>query len=418
MMPRRTGRRRVNEALAVVSPLAFADAVEAYVTGLPNDDVRTLVQRSIKRMDSSERLQFAFFLGHDVASAAGADDVFSRPTVRAEEVQRLVDSSDDFLPNRFAAFLRENPRAMPALPDEALGDILAALPLTQSEAQALSEAAQPRRIPLRGVLVFALAVLIAVVPLAAQYIRQRGMMAETVNPPVVPMLPSMQAVGHGAKTPPQKASYARAAHRTIAQKPHVPNAVPKHVVAFAPARIHHHARVASTEGSTHQKVRRVAKAWKFDPQYNPYFNHKGFARAAHVAAASPRLAPTKQPASPMSPFEARARLVVSSYLSAVIAGNTPRALKHLGLPAGADPKAISESNIVSRDARANIVAVKPGDDGTTHVQVDIVGRRGEYFEVFSVLPDGPAVRIKDRFYIPVNRTAEEISARLLASKPR
>jgi hypothetical protein len=84
---------------------------------------------------------------------------------------------------------------------------------------------------------------------------------------------------------------------------------------------------------------------------------------------------------------------------------------------GSDPKAISESAIITRDAKAQIVAVKPGDDGTTHVQVDIMGRRGEYFEVFSVTPDGPAVRIKDRFYIPVNRTAEEISARLLATRP-
>ncbi len=413
MLPRRIGRRRINEALAVVSPLGFADAVESYVTGLPIDDVRTLVQRSIKRMDSSERMQFAFFLGHDVASGR-ADDVFSNPTMRAEEVQRLVDSCDDFLPNRFAAFLRENPRALPALPDDALTGILATLPVTQSDPQALPLGEQRRRIQLQGVLVFGLAVLIAVVPLIAQYMRQRSMVAESVNPVIVPMLPAAKILAHGAKAPPRKASQPYTSHRTIARQPHVTHVAPKHAVAFAPVLVKRHARVATRLHARHRIATRVASVWKFDRRYNPYFNRR--ARVTHVAAAPAAAAPAAAPA--MSPFEARARLVVNAYLGAVIAGNTPRALEHLGLPAGADPKAISESSIVSRDTRANIVAVKPGDDGTTHVQVDIVGRRGEYFEVFSVAPDGPAVRIKDRFYIPVNRTAEEISARLLASKPR
>ena len=98
----------------------------------------------------------------------------------------------------------------------------------------------------------------------------------------------------------------------------------------------------------------------------------------------------------MSAFEARARLAVASYLDAVIAGDTPRALQHLGMPAGADPKAISESPIISRDARAQIVGVKPGENGQTRVQVDIMSRRGEYFEIFWVARDGPAVRIADR----------------------
>jgi hypothetical protein len=411
MLARRTGRRRVNDALAVVSPLAFADAVETYVTTLPGDDLRALVQRSVKRMDPSERMQFALFLGHDVAPG-GIDEMFSGATMRAEEVQRLVDACTDFLPNRFAAFLRENPRAVPALGDDAVNGILATLPLPRSGVRALP-AGERRRVPLQGVFVFAFALLIAVVPLAAQYIRQRGMVGETVNPPVLPVLPATRVVARDAKTPPQKTVRSRTLRAAIVRSAHPKHATPKRVVALAPVQAEKREHAAAPKHVTHRAALRVASVWKFDPRYNPYFNHHArFAPIAHTERAA--AAPAR---STMSSFEARARLVVSSYLGAVIAGDTPRALKHLGLPLGSDPKAISESSIVSRGTRANIVAVKPGDDGTTHVQVDIVGRRGEYFEVFSVTPDGPAVRIKDRFYIPVNRTAEEISARLLARTP-
>jgi hypothetical protein len=408
MLARRTGRRRVNEALAVVSPLAFADAVEAYVTTLPSDEVRALVSRSVKRMDNCERMQFALFLGHDVASGSG-DAFFTGPAMRPEQVERLVESCTDFLPNRFAAFLRENPRAVPALGDDAVNDILATLPLTQAERTALPGSDRSRRVPLRAVLVFAVAVLIAVVPLTAQYLRQRAMIGETVNPPAT-MLPAPDVVAHHAKAPAHRAAQLPL-HRNIARSPRPAHAVPKHVIALSPPATHAHAnRVVAKRAN--KQTRHVASLWKFDPRYNPYFNHKGFARSSAVVAGA---APVAKPS--MSAFESRARLIVNSYLGAVIAGDTPRALAHLGMPAGTDPKAITESAIVSRGTRANIVAVKPGDDGTTHVQVDIVGRRGEYFEVFSVEPDGAAVRIKDRFYIPVNRTAEEISARLLATKP-
>jgi len=37
------------------------------------------------------------------------------------------------------------------------------------------------------------------------------------------------------------------------------------------------------------------------------------------------------------------------------------------------------------------------------VDADIRGRKGEYFEVFYVAADGPAVRITDRYYIPVSK---------------
>lgn len=412
MLPRRTGRRRINEALAVVSPLAFADAVEAYVTTLQSNELRALVMRSIKRMDSSERMQFALFLGHDAVSGR-AEEIFARPTMKVDEVQRLVEACPDFLPNRFAAFLRENPRAVPSLGDEAVTNVLATLPLAQDEPRTLPTEERTHRARVQAALVLGLAVLIALVPLAAQYIRQRGMIAENVNPPSAPVLPLL----HSAAGRPKVAQTLQ--HRPAAK--HTPARIaPKHAVALAPvrARTRTHSR-AIAKRNTHRAVH-VASTWKFDPRYNPYFNRSHFAksppvarsgspaRSAHVAVAQ---------ATSLNAFETRARMVVSSYLGAVIAGDTPRALQHLGLPRDGDPKAISESSIISRGTRAEIVAVKPGDDGTTHVQVDILGRRGEYFEVFSVTPDGPAVRIKDRFYIPVNRTAEEISARLLARTP-
>lgn len=403
MLARLNGRRRINDALAVVSPLAFADAVEAYVTSLEKDELRALVQRSVKRMDSSERMQFALFLGHDTAGS-GVAETFSRPMMRAEEVQSLVERSDDFLPNRFAAFLRENPRAVPALGDDAVLDILGALPLTQNGQRALPGGISQRRVPARAVLIVAIAVSIAILPLVAQYVKQSGMIAGSANPLLLPAVPRVHSTGGAPKAVRIAATHWNSVHHAAARPAHTAHAAPKRIAAIVPKR--RYAHTAQKPRARH--VLHVAKIWKFDPLYNPYVRRGRIARARVAAAPVP---------SSMDPFEARARLVVNSYLAAVIAGDTTRALAHLGLPTGSDPKAISESAIITRDAKAQIVAVKPGEDGTTHVQVDIMGRRGEYFEVFSVAPDGPAVRIRDRFYIPVNRTAEEVSARLLAQKP-
>jgi hypothetical protein len=404
MLARRTGRRRINEALAVVSPLAFADAVEAYVTSLEKDEVRALVHRCAKRMDSSERMQFALFLGHDT-SGSGLPEFFSGPTMRAEELQRLVDGCDDFLPNRLAAFLRENPRAVPALGDDAVNTILATLPLVPTGPRALTGGVRARPLPAKMLLIVCAAILIALVPLVAQYIRQNGVIAGTANPIMLPMAAPPRIPSRSAKTLHVAAIRPSRVHHAAAAPVRMHLVAPKHVVALAPPR---HVNVTPKRHAP--RILRVAKNWKFDPHVNPYVAR---ARSAHARAVAANAAA----GAAMSPFEARARLVVNSYLGAVIAGDTPRALAHLGLPSGSDPKAISESVIVTRDTKAQIVAVKPDADGTTHVQVDLIGRRGEYFEVFSVAPDGPAVRIRDRFYIPVNRTAEEISARLLARTP-
>ena len=162
----------------------------------------------------------------------------------------------------------------------------------------------------------------------------------------------------------------------------------------------------------HRRVRHVARAWKFDPRYNPYFNRRRW----HAVAAS-RLAPAPAPAPAprhTSAFAARSALVVTSYLHALMAGNTAEALGHLGLPANAPASNLTESPIVSTNARAHVVNIASVPDGRTRVEVDIHSGGGEYFETFYVAHDGPAVRIVDRFYVPVNRTAEERAARLLA----
>lgn len=109
-----------------------------------------------------------------------------------------------------------------------------------------------------------------------------------------------------------------------------------------------------------------------------------------------------------STFGARARLSVRSYLRALIAGNIPLALEHLGLPRYAGTGAISELPILASGTNVAILGSKPSAGGE-QVQADIVTAGREYYEVFYVVKDGPAVRITNRYYIPVNRRAEVAS---------
>lgn len=397
MLARRTERRRVNDALAVVSPLAFADAVESYVTGLRTDELRALVLQSIKRMDATERSQFAMFLGRECGSGA-ADEIFGGPSMPVAEMAHLVEACDDLLPNRFAAFLRENPRCVPALGDEAVENILATFPEAPPRRPSFLSDTRLSRISPQVALLIAVTLLLAMVPLIAQYAHQRGLLAGIANESINPVIP----VPHAFVTMPKRV----ALHNPVPKPHHAKSSAQRKAVrlaAAAPVATHRPAH-ATTRGHSHTRGPvRIASVWKFDPRYNRFVSHARTVTMPHAV----------QPSS--SSFESRARLAVRSYLGAVIAGNTPSALEHLGMPIDGDPKAIAESQIVTRDSRAQIVGVKPEEDGTARVQVDIIGRRGEYFEIFSVARDGPAVRIKDRYYIPVNRTAEELSARLLAN---
>ncbi len=407
MLAPSSGHRSLQKALGAVSPLAFADAVERYITTLPPDEVHALVSRSIKRFDTAERVQFAMFLGYESHSGAPEDSLVGAG-IRPQELQKLIDACDDFLPNRFAAFLRENRRAIPALGEDALKRILATLPEGQFDESSTPADVPKRRITPAVAALVALTVLIAVAPLIAQYAHQRGMIDGPADIFLAPQ-PQPHPVRVAAVQP--KAQPARVALRHAVRQPSAQQSAPRAHVAPA------HAAAAQRHVTLHKvphRIRRpvrVARAWKFDRSQNPYFTRKW--HSASVAYAPPRAHAASTPAAE-SAFEGRARVMVASYLDAVISGDTGRALQHLGMPAASDPKAISESPIVSRDSRAEIVGVKPADNGQVRVQVDINGRRGEYFEVFSVEPDGRALRIADRYFIPVNRTAEEVSARLLA----
>jgi hypothetical protein len=103
---------------------------------------------------------------------------------------------------------------------------------------------------------------------------------------------------------------------------------------------------------------------------------------------------------------ARARLHVSGYLRAIVDGNLTAAFAHLGMPATADRSALAELAIISPRTRVAILGSKPEARDTEQVQADIVTEGREYYEVFYVVRDGAAVRITERFYIPVNHRAQ------------
>lgn len=358
---------------------AFAHSVDACLDALTAEELRAFVLRSVKRMDGAHRVQLAMFLGHDVASDP-IDEVGG--SALAERDLRAYVESCGLLRERFAAFLRENPRAAIAL---GIVEAPEAPPPTRS-----------RKLPARTALLAALAIVLAFLPLAAQYVHQRGMLAGLGQ--ISPVVPAAAPVS--ARTQPERVAVrrprhaaAKPQHRTIARHP-APPAKPRTSqrretrVAYVPHAKPHHAR--------------AVRLWKFDPRYNPYVNHRG----RYVAYSAPPL--------PVDPFARRARVVVAGYLADLVAGNTAGALRHLGLPASADPANLREWPIVARDSHVRVVAVNRQGDGSARVEADISGRMGEYFEVFYVVRDGPATRIADRYYIPVNRTAEERAARLLA----
>lgn len=379
----------------MLDPAAFEHSVEAYLDSLTAEDLRSLVLRSIKRMDGAHRSQLALFLGHDV----GGDpiDEVGGSSVQEHELREFIESCG-LLRERFAGFLRENPRAVYALGHSASSQIFGEPKAGESNEEAREPA---RKVPLRTVAVAAFAVALAVLPLVAQYAHQRGMIAGldqlSMAPPVTFPSPVSVPVHRTAQT-----QHKTRAHVAKARK----KAVVHHAAAVAVYRRTVHRRPHTVALRHAPRSRRVisARNWKFDPQYNPYLSHRHW-RPVSVAGNLP-------PAS--GAFASRAQLLVTSYLADVVSGNTASALHHLGLPSSADGANLRELPIVTRDSRVHVVAVRPQADGGAKVEVDISGRGGEYFEVFYVARDGPAARIMDRYYIPVDRTAEERAARLLA----
>lgn len=342
----RKGRRWVQRTLAAVDPSALADSVETYVGLLPPDELHALALRSMNEMNPVDRVQFEMYGGQ----------------------KPIENGNDGLLARRMTAFFRQNPRAIEALGDDALQQIL----------RPFAPADLPRveRRPGAGAAALAiLALAVAVVPLAAQYAHQRGILqglSDTTLAPaaVVPM-------------PHPIAAHRRPDVRSIAK--HQPRGHSSRVAGLKPrSRVALVRRHKTPFGPTHRPHRAVraplslAGVWKFDRR-----NYKYFSRPSR--------------------FQQRARLEVQSYLDAVIAGNTRSALQHLGLPADAALVNLSEVPIISRTSTAHIVGVRPEQAGKTTVEADIKGRRGEYFDVFYVAADGPAVRITDHYYIPVGK---------------
>lgn len=360
MLARQHLRRRINDALAAASPLALADAVDAHISARSTAEVRDLIARSAKRMDEAEREQL---------------DLYVNPA-----------ENDELMGHRFTAFLRQNPRAIVALDPDAIDAILSDI----GEVPAVERT--KRRLPANLTAVLAMLVVVAVVPLFAQYAHQSGLLRDinqaTVSAPA-PIVPFVQAVAmhavHAAH--PAQRGHARPparAHRAAQPRVHRNNT---HAAAVHRPAVRAHRAIAQRP-----RARRVRKiAWKFDRGNNPYFNR---ARWKHPFAVDRSL------------FGTRARLSVRAYLHEVVAGNLNAALSHLGLPAGSNKSAIAELPIVKRGTMVAILGSRPQRDGTEQVQADIVTGGREYYEIFSVGHDGPAVRIVDHYYIPVNRRAQ------------
>lgn len=320
---------------------------------LSDEQVRALVLRNIKRMDGASRAQLALFLGHDI-SRDPIDEVGSG--VDDGELRKLVQSCA-LLRERYAAFLRENPSALDA-------------PAPSPE--------RPK--PYKPVAFAAAAVALALIPLIAQYVHQRGMVsgpdqatiAAIVPAPFVRKVASAVHAPSHAKPPVHR----RAPHRATTPPPQ------RHVAMTVPA-----AHSAMHVRAKRNKVRykRIAY-WKFAPQNNPYFTRRWGARGRHAVAQHRAHAP--RAVAVADGVTSRAGSVVSSYLLQVIHGGMPRA---------------PENAIVSPTTNVHVVSIHPAPDRRMKVDVELSGPRGAFFEVFYVARD--SMQIVDSFYIPITRTA-------------
>jgi hypothetical protein len=305
------------------------------------------------------------------------------------------DQHDDLLGHRFSAFLRQNPRALAALDPDVLNAIL-------GELGELPTVEHPkRRLPARSVGLVALALAVAVLPLAAQYLHQRGLL-QGLNTPAVPppITPFAQQVAARSAAP---VRHVRRVHH--AYRPHRARAVPRVAVHHAPRVIVHHDPHRIAVHHAHKHVRAIAHHRRALPKrviaYAPR-PHQRRAQPAHPAHRE-----WKHPyEADTSVLGARARLHVSGYLRAIVDGNLTAAFAHLGMPATADRSALAELAIISPRTRVAILGSKPEARDTEQVQADIVTEGREYYEVFYVVRDGAAVRITERFYIPVNHRAQ------------
>ncbi|HKU66493.1 MAG TPA: hypothetical protein VJP85_01840 [Candidatus Baltobacteraceae bacterium] len=352
MLAKRKLRRRIDDALATASPLALAEAMDSHISTRSCEELRGMIERSLGRMDAGDRAQLALYLNPE--------------------------DPDDLLGYRFSAFLRQNPRAISALDPQAVDTILA-------ELGEIPRVDHPvRRLPARTAAIVAIVLAVALLPLAAQYAHQRGLLQGLTEPLIPPpIVPFVQTLGvHKTSAAPLHRRRSVAHHRPVRRR----------IVAHRSAPF----RRAHRSIAQRPRVRRPARvAWKFDRRNNPYFNRERW-RYPYVADASP--------------FGTRARWSVRAYLSALVEGNLSAALVRLGLPPNGNTNALGELPIITRATNVAIVGSKLQNDGSEQVQADITTAGREYFAVFSVTRDGPAIRIVDHYYIPVNRRAQ-IAAR-------
>ncbi len=408
----------------MLDPGAFSQSLDSYLDSLSEDDLRAVVLRSIKRLDGAHRTQLALFLGRDVC--VDPIDEVGGSSLNDRALRGSIESCG-LLRQRFGAFLHDNPRAI-----QALGSSTAQRILPGEQRSGSSLLAALMRLPPKTAVLVGLVLIVAFVPLVAQYAQQRGLIAELSTIPVVPPIAKFAsvAVARVHRLMPRTRSHALARNGRVQHSVSRSPERPRTLIAAYPIRARH---VRAREVAFHRPPRRahrvrIVRAWKFDPKYNPYFNRSRWRsaralaavqrardaqRARRLATGRARIAGQRIAALPRG-FAGRARLMVKSYIAAVIAGDTRAALQHLGLPPGANAENLSELPIVSRGAHAHVTGQSLQPDGTQRVEVKIRGRGGDYFEVFTVAHDGPAVRIMNRYYVPVNRTAEERTARLLA----
>lgn len=275
-----------------------------------DEEVRAQILSGIPRMSAAQRHELALYL------ASGSEERDLNVLVRTSPLLR----------ERFAAFLHDNPDALEAIVPQ-----------------------QPPRKRFVPAIVAAAAVLLAVVPLAAQYQLQRGM----VSGPVV------------ASAPAQAWAPAKAVSAATL-KPAVRHPINHHVAVVRPPAQHANLHRAN---ANHPIVRPPAVA---------AMHRSAHRRVLHVAFANhPRKHKRRDP------YEVRARSVVGAYLNGVIHGDVFDA---------------PEAKIVDPMSNTHVLWARRTADGREKVAVTITGPHGKYYEVFYVARDSG--HIVDHFYAP------------------
>jgi hypothetical protein len=102
------------------------------------------------------------------------------------------------------------------------------------------------------------------------------------------------------------------------------------------------------------------------------------------------------------PLVQRARLVVSSYLQALMENKPNAALGNLGLKPNAPYENLTEAKVLARARAFRIVAATLKRGGNAKIDVEIHGENGgEYFGYYLVTANGPAVWISEHEVIPI-----------------